>query len=379
MTDMEKHHRYSPSSLHRRSLCPASAGMEAMCPEEGGSAAAERGTAIHRALADWLGWCLADSRRPSFPDDADAQMTCEAIMEFAEGIVRGGVPPYELRAEMRLQLRDTFGEVLTEGTADLVWQDTEGLWHVADWKTGRTPVPEAASNWQASAYAAALAQQSRADRVCVHIVQPPLGLSTSREFGGEELAEVASAIMEVVAEGEATGAPCRPSPEACRFCRARLVCTAWRLAQDNALRVPAGLEVARMDDELLAAEYGRVQVAEAYASALREELERRCDARRGEVGGYVLRERAGAQVIGDAELVAEVAESLGLGRERVLSLASLSLTSLARACWEQARASDPKATLTRTRAQLTEALEGVGALERRAPTRTLAKSPAREG
>lgn len=368
----QKHHRYSPSSLMRRHLCPASARMEGLYPETEASPAAAKGTEIHRRIADWIGMCLSDACLPRFLEDADAQETSEAICEFVEGIVRGGVPPYSLRAEMRLQLRDPFGDVLTEGTADLVWRDAEGLWHLADWKTGRTPVPPEEENWQLAAYAAMLAQAAGADRVCAHIVQPPLLRCTETTFTASQLEEATQGIMAVIDAGEAVRPQARPSAEACRFCSARLHCMAWRLSREGDLATPHGLDPATMADDLLAEEYARATAAAAYGDALKAELEKRC-AERGRVAGWTLRERQGARYVSDTRAALE-AVGEWVGADEAVGLASVSLSDLARAVWQSRLAEDPAAKLKDAKADVEEAVGQAGALARRPSTRTLVQA-----
>ena len=293
------HHSYSPSVLCRRAHCPASRRIEASLPDQT-SEAAESGTRIHQAIADWI--------RAGRPDDLGAPLadnTEQTLYEYCCIFLQAFKnTDIEIEAERPLELTDIYGGVLTRGTADAVFRIGE-RWHVVDWKTGRGEIDDAESNWQGAAYAAMLAQEKRLENVCVIFVQPALDRSTSHVFGSDELKSVYQKIIDCVANGESQS-PRREAGRWCRYCKGRLanVCNLYRYRVEESLLVPDEYEPSHMAEDTLASEYERARVAAEYADALKAEIQRRCR-ERGEACGYTLKPKQGARTIGDAQAAFE--------------------------------------------------------------------------
>lgn len=114
------------------------------------------------------------------------------------------------------------------GTADAVLVDGNHL-HVIDLKTGRVAV-DAQDNKQLLTYALGAMRQLKAPSTIectMHIFQPRVGHSKWTVSGnrlnlhGERLKEAA----ELALSGDA---PTNPSPDACRYCKAKTICPSMR-------------------------------------------------------------------------------------------------------------------------------------------------------
>jgi hypothetical protein len=114
------------------------------------------------------------------------------------------------------------------GTADAVLVDGNHL-HVVDLKTGRVAV-DATDNKQLLTYALGAMRQFKAPNTIectMHIFQPRVGHSkwtvsgNYLELHGRRLLEAA----ELALSGDA---PTNPSPDACRYCKAKTICPSMR-------------------------------------------------------------------------------------------------------------------------------------------------------
>jgi hypothetical protein len=121
------------------------------------------------------------------------------------------------------------------GTADAVLVDGNHL-HVIDFKTGRVPV-EAENNRQLLTYAVGVMRKFNApkDITCtMHIFQPMVGHS-SWTVDGARLIQHGVELQQSATLALSYDAPTNPSPDACKYCRAKTICPSMRQkVQDNA-------------------------------------------------------------------------------------------------------------------------------------------------
>jgi hypothetical protein len=114
------------------------------------------------------------------------------------------------------------------GTADAVLVDGDHL-HVVDLKTGRVAV-DATDNKQLLTYALGAMRQFKAPShiTCtMHIFQPRVGHSKWTVSGA--YLELHGKRLKEAAELALTGdAPTSPSPDACRYCKAKTICPSMR-------------------------------------------------------------------------------------------------------------------------------------------------------
>ncbi len=289
------HHPFGPSSLRRRELCPASYRMEEDLPDAPASPDSARGTRIHAAIADLVAG--TDIDEASLADDE-----LEAV-QWAVQWLRDEFSGWTLMPEVRLSC-DYCGEELYYGSADIVAVHPDGPDHglaVVDWKTGRAGVADAADNVQLAAYALAAMQTYGAERCRVWIVNPCTGHYTDTMH--DDPAGVAEYIRRVIQACYASELPCRPSAEACRYCRAN----AAGVCPGMGRRYEALVTVSNRDEELdrwpdnRLAEFVRgCGVIRVMAAAAEEELRRRCVVR-GSVAGWSVRPRNGARRVVDPD------------------------------------------------------------------------------
>jgi hypothetical protein len=157
------------------------------------------------------------------------------------------------------------------GTADAVLVDGDHL-HIVDLKTGRVAV-DAQDNKQLLTYALGAMRQLKAPSTItctMHIFQPRVGHSKWTVSGnrlnlhGERLKSAAELAL-------SSDAPTHPSPDACRYCKAKTICPSMRekvqeVARNDFLPDTA-ITPAMLDDAVLVAAW-----ADAVQSAAKEQL-----------------------------------------------------------------------------------------------------------
>ena len=120
----EKHHPCSPSSLYRRSMCPASLQAEAGLPEKESEFAAE-GTLLHSAV-----WVEADREGLTADQLMLIDMVDTALTEIG---VKYSVA--EWQGECKTRITDADGNLVTHGSID-AWGIGDDCVVIVDFKTG---------------------------------------------------------------------------------------------------------------------------------------------------------------------------------------------------------------------------------------------------
>lgn len=291
---MSDHHIYSPSSMERRYLCPASMRLEKDMPEFT-SEAAEQGTRIHEQAAKLI---MGNDKEPLH--DADEQIKAEKIADFFNN-KKLEADTDKFFVEKKLSFVYPFGEIFN-GTADAVIIDRNGSLNVFDWKTGQNTVTEAESNWQGAMYALGASQEFATNEASVTFYNPTIGQVTKAYFTTADLDNIEDRVITAIQECEKEDAPCVPSLNACRYCKAALggTCKAFTAWMARCTEVPK-VAISEMSDVTLAAEYERVtDASRKYAEALKAELLRRASDN-GKCGGYEIRLREGTRQITNLE------------------------------------------------------------------------------
>lgn len=259
----------SASSWRRFELCQGSyqLGLKAQeldqVAHKEGAAAAE-GTRIHAWLAG----------EPGIKLSASEAETAEFLLERAtEQRVRifGETEVSELK-EKRLWL-EVNGRPLLSARFDRVLY-TQRLALVQDYKTGWSEPDPAELNAQLKVEAVLVALNlPTATEVVVQIISGPYGVTEARYT----MAQLASAYNEVIATLKALqepDAPLRPSPEACRYCPANLICERVKelvgpLVKTQAAALPEGGErAAKLLDEVAVLRRHLEEIEEFYESRL---------------------------------------------------------------------------------------------------------------
>ena len=223
-----KHARLSASRTERFMQCPGSVRLESQMPDEPPGEAAAIGTAIHELSEKLL---RGEAINPNdYPDD-HFNMAMEYV-EFINNLVE---KPRKRMIEVNVDAGLKTLHHALGGTADAVLVDGNHL-HIVDLKTGRVLV-EAENNKQLMTYALGVMRQFNAplDITCtMHIFQPRAGHS-KWTISGIDLVNHGHDLVHAANLALSSDAPTNPSPDACKYCRAKTICPSMRQkVQDNA-------------------------------------------------------------------------------------------------------------------------------------------------
>jgi len=261
--ETRKHARLSASRTDRFMQCPGSYRLESLMPYEPAGEAAAIGTAIHE-----LSEIILSGKEVPAGTDPDHVAMAQGYADFVNTLVEN---PRKKLIEVNLDEGLKSLHPALGGTADAVLVDGNHL-HVIDLKTGRVAV-DAQDNKQLLTYALGAMRQLKAPNTIectMHIYQPRVGHSKWTVSGnrlnlhGERLKEAA----ELALSGDA---PTNPSPDACRYCKAKTICPSMReKVQETArsdFKPDTTVTPEMLDDAALVAAW-----ADAVQSAAKEQL-----------------------------------------------------------------------------------------------------------
>ena len=220
---MGDHARISPSAMDRIIACPASVALCDGMPDQS-SVYAEEGTAAHEELEK----CLKEG------NDSNNEHVQMAVDYVWNRVRQDGMDVFytEMKVYPKILQRDDCW-----GTADLTLHDF-GLTEleIADFKYGAGVPVEAKDNKQLITYALGAVQKfvidqrlSPPETVKMTIIQPrcphPDGPVRSWTITFDKLMEIAEDMRSRLTLVDSPDAPFGPSDKACRWCKARAVCT----------------------------------------------------------------------------------------------------------------------------------------------------------
>jgi len=218
--ETRKHARLSASRTDRFMQCPGSYRLESLMPWEPAGEAAAIGTAIHE-----LSEIILSGKEIPTGTDPDHVAMAQSYADFVNNLVEN---PRKKLIEVNLDEGLKSLHPALGGTADAVLVDGDHL-HVVDLKTGRVAV-DATDNKQLLTYALGAMRQFKAPShiTCtMHIFQPRVGHSKWTVSGA--YLELHGKRLKEAAELALTGdAPTSPSPDACRYCKAKTICPSMR-------------------------------------------------------------------------------------------------------------------------------------------------------
>ncbi len=218
--ETRKHARLSASRTDRFMQCPGSYRLESLMPYEPAGEAAAIGTAIHE-----LSEIILSGKEVPAGTDQDHVAMAQGYADFVNTLVEN---PRKKLIEVNLDEGLKSLHPALGGTADAILVDGNHL-HVIDLKTGRVAV-DANENKQLLTYALGAMRQLKAPSTItctMHIFQPRVGHSkwtvsgNYLELHGRRLLSAA----ELALSGDA---PTHPSPDACRYCKAKTICPSMR-------------------------------------------------------------------------------------------------------------------------------------------------------
>ena len=223
-----KHARLSASRTDRFMSCPGSYRLESLMPYEPAGEAAAIGTAIHE-LSEII---LRNGEVPAGTDPDHIAMA-QSYADFVNTLIEN---PRKKLIEVNLDSGLKSLHPALGGTADAVLVDGDHL-HVVDLKTGRVAV-DATDNKQLLTYALGAMRQFKAPShiTCtMHIFQPRVGHS-KWTVTGQDLVDHGERLKAAAELALTADAPTSPSPDACRYCKAKTICPSMREKVQEAAR-----------------------------------------------------------------------------------------------------------------------------------------------
>lgn len=394
----------SASGMQRLHECPPSFEMERLAPPEEESDVAASGTRIHAVLAllasaDTLSMAECDTL------DMCAKQAGEVVAEWAGH--HGLETPDQTLREQRLGMTalgrvldvtpEATADFLFTGQADLVLvKDGKAL--VIDYKTGRGDTAEAVDNAQLAALAVLVAGRYKVEAVRVAIVQPWAGKPTVSDYSANGLALAKSWLIDSLnAASESTPDQARAG-EWCKYCKAKAVCPALKLAALQTVEVLDSATLPHGDNQrealfarameltperLLAANHGLAMV-KSMTSAIEGAFRVRVMA--GEMPGWKIETKPGNREVTDAQKAFAGLASLGVTESDMLEAATVSITALEEAVRKRsgiktqtAKRTTYNLTSQQAKDALNEALTTAGALGRKADKQELVEVGQLEG
>jgi CRISPR/Cas system-associated exonuclease Cas4 (RecB family) len=260
----EREGKISASGMNRIALCPGSFSLEATMPRET-SEAAEKGTRIHEWIATGKGDLTSEEKNI-------AEWCIHYHKEVVETIKAGEVT--YVTTEKRLWFSDLFS-----GQIDRIDHIGDEIAIVSDYKTGRMSQGAAESNFQLRAYAVLVkANLPKLKKIYVSIIQPMTDTPyTIAEYDEDSLLEARSEISVLVTRAYAPNANRIPSPNACKYCKAKSICPEAG-AKVHEVAKTSPLSILELGDAQLAEYNDAADVAESVIEAIRSETRRRLNA-----------------------------------------------------------------------------------------------------
>jgi CRISPR/Cas system-associated exonuclease Cas4 (RecB family) len=282
----EREGKISGSGMSAYAACPGRFNLESTMPEGESSPYADMGTRIHEYIATGEGK-LND-------DEVDIAERCVAGHTEAVATINAGEIT-SVTKEERFWFCDLYS-----GQIDRIDHIGEEIAIVTDYKTGRIAQSNANENLQLRAYAVLVKENfPKLKKIYACIIQPMAGPMTIAEYDEDALLEAKSQIYAIVTRAYSPNAPRIPSPDACKYCRAKSVCPeaggkVRTLAKNSVESI-----LALTDDQL--AEYNdAADIAESVIEAIRSETRKRLN-NGAEIRGWELKAGRGSRTIDNAE------------------------------------------------------------------------------
>ncbi|MGE4300864.1 MAG: DUF2800 domain-containing protein [Victivallaceae bacterium] len=275
------HHDFSPSSLEQYRLCRASYFMQQGLPKDDSEAAIE-GTLLHNAVATKSVDGLT----------TEQQVSVIKCLNFAKSLIPPG--PHEIYTEIPLEVA-IGGKVITYGTADYLIRTSENRLILIDWKFGYAPVNNASKNIQLASYAVGVMQKFGATECECWIYQPRINHNTHHVF--RNASSIIDHIWLIIREAtDDTFLRFSPGDEACRYCRARLACPAFRRKYMKVSGVRDGFDLSNPDK--VSKMYEDTRLIKSFVSDVENALRRIIEST-GSCGKYCFQTCDGSRQIKD--------------------------------------------------------------------------------
>ena len=310
----ERNGKPSASGFSRLALCPGSWNLEATLPPQEENKYMALGTAVHAVLAG-----QADFETLT-EDGQDIATRC--LSQFSEMIGQ-----LDLGERTKAVIEERFWyDDLFSGAIDRIDFFGEDTAVVTDYKTGRVAQSGAAENYQLRAYAVLVKKAfPQLKTILVAIIQPMAGPKTIAEYNEEDLAKAEEEIVGIVTASQSNDAIRTPSPDACKWCRAKSICPEVRGAHKE-LEVISSSVVPRLSNEEILAVDEKAEVVLDFIDEVRKEMKARMMAGQ-QFAGRSLTEGRKTRSVTDALAVISALAGV-VEQSDILSCSKLSVTSL---------------------------------------------------
>jgi CRISPR/Cas system-associated exonuclease Cas4 (RecB family) len=200
---------------------------------------------------------------------------------------------------------------------------------VTDYKTGRTAQGRASENQQLKAYAVLVKNHyPELKTIYVAIIQPLAGGTTIAEYNQQDLAAAEKEIIGIVHASQDPDAPRTPSPDACKWCRAKSICPEVQ-ATHKELQVISGAVVNKLTNEELVAIDDKAEVVEDFIEEIRKEIKSRLLSGQQITGRKLGKGRITRNVTDTTAAISALSNILS--SDAVMACGKLSITSLEKA------------------------------------------------
>ena len=320
MTD-ERKGKPSASGMSRLSLCAGSWNLESTLPEQEANQYMQLGTDVHAVLAG--------TKEFNELTEEGQEIATRCLSDFSTLIAQ-------------LDLGERTNEVLEErfwyddlfsGAIDRIDFFGDEVAVVTDYKTGRTAQSKASENQQLKAYAVLVKKAfPELKTIFVAIIQPLAGGTTIAEYNEAELAAAEQEIVGIVNASLKHDAPRNPSPDACKWCRAKGICPdAYGNAQaaTTTLQVASSVAVSTLSNEELASLDAKSLIVEDFIDEIRKELKSRLVAG-SQIAGYSLGKGRTTRNVTDTTAAISAMSGI-LSHDAIMDCAKISVSSLEKA------------------------------------------------
>lgn len=332
-----KHHRYGPSSLKLRGVCPGWHN-----DNSGDSQAADEGTLLHAAAE-------TGNIEGLDQDQTELVMQCIELVD-AESI---GFP--QKHTEVQLSILNGY----TFGTADVLLVSADGTAaKLIDFKFGFVPVDHAQFNVQGWAYVlGALEMFPTVQTVEVIFISPRLAKTHRHKFNRmTDRPFLEAAIRAIIAKADChTDADLYPTEEGCQYCGVRGTCPAITSKAMVIAKRYAPLEIVDevhssqiVDPTYMAKMYAMATVMEKWADSVKKHAKEMVMSGQP-IPGYVLRERRGVRKIVDPLAAYQAALEINpeIEPESILALSTIPVAGLEKLISDGLEKSDRSETIAR--------------------------------
>jgi len=317
----ERNGKPSASGMSRLSLCAGSWNLESTIPPQEPNQYMQLGTDVHAVLAD--------------------QKPFEELTEEGQDIATRCLSDY---ADMIRQL--DHGAITHSVIEERFWYDElfsgaidridffgNDAAVVTDYKTGRTAQGKAAENQQLKAYAVLVKKAyPELKTILVAVIQPLAGGTTIAEYDEANLASAKKEIVGIIHASLNPDAPRTPSPDACKWCRAKGICPdayGNAIAATKTIEVASSVAVANLSNEELASLDAKADIVEDFIDQIRKELKQRLISG-VQIAGYSLGKGRITRNVSDTTAAISALSNI-LSSDSVMACGKLSITSLEKA------------------------------------------------